>query len=100
MIRTAILGGSDLDAGNLSAFLRDTPDVEIIAVQASGLEEGRDISHHHGLIGERLPSFLRLIQPGKCDVIFVCGPAIGADDFARLRETAGADTNNLLQRSA
>ena len=92
MIRTPILGGSDLDAGELIRILTGHPDVEIIAVQASGLEGRQISSHHNGLIGERLPSFSASFSPGKCDVIFVCGPAIGADDFARLRETAGADT--------
>mgnify|MGYP005982834533 FL=1 len=92
MIRTAIIGGADPDAGELIRILTGHPDVEIIAVQAAGLEGRQISSHHHGLIGERLPAFTATLSPGKYDVIFVCGQTIGAQDFARLRAAAGPET--------
>ena len=61
------------------------PDVEIIALQARGLEGRPVANHHHGLIGETDLAFTASVDYTKCDVLFVCPGSLGAADFMRLR---------------
>lgn len=85
MIKAAILGADSPDGGELIRLLAMHPDVDIVALQAPGLEGKPVVSRHHGLIGETSAAFTASVDYSRCDVIFVCPGAISCADFMRLR---------------
>lgn len=87
MIKTAIIGGGTPDGGELIRILAMHPDVEIIAVQASGLEGTKVTDRHHGLIGDISLNYTDKIDFEKCDVIFICSDEINDSSIRKLRES-------------
>lgn len=85
MIHVSITGGETPDGGELIRLLAMHPDVELEAVQGTGLEGTQITSHHHGLIGETSLSFCGSADYTKCDVLFVCGDAPDDAEIGRIR---------------
>lgn len=79
------MGADTPEGGELIRILAMHPDVELVALQASGLEGRPVANHHHGLIGETDLAFTGSVDYSRCDVIFVCRGCIAPADFMRLR---------------
>lgn len=86
MIKTAIIGAGTPDGGELIRLLSMHPEVEIIAVNARGLEGTKVTDRHHGLIGDIDINFSDKLDFEKYDVLFVCYPEIGDQEIVALRE--------------
>lgn len=85
MIKTALIGAGTPDGGELIRLLAMHPEVELISIQAPGLEGIRVADHHHGLIGETSLSFSDKIDFENIDLLFVCSPDTGNIDLAKVR---------------
>ena len=73
MIKTGILGGETMAAGELIRILINHPDVDLRAV-ASEVHAGRQVEDvHRGLTGDLSMQFVDDLTPDGLDVVMLCG---------------------------
>lgn len=73
MIKTGILGGDTMAAGELIRILINHPDVDLRVV-ASPQMAGRRVEHvHRGLIGDLSMAVAEELDPKGLDVVMLCG---------------------------
>ncbi len=72
MIKVGVAGADSRQAGELIRILIHHPEVELVSLLASEVAGKEISSHHHGLIGEKLPPFTERLDPELIDVLFLC----------------------------
>lgn len=76
MIKVAISGADNPNAGELIRILVNHPDVDIISISASGKEGLRASALHHGLTGETSLTCSSKPNLGDADILFICEPGL------------------------
>ena len=93
MIKTGILGGETMAAGELIRILINHPDVDLRSV-ASETEAGRRVDRvHRGLIGDLDLIFEDKLNPEGLDVVILCGEPWMARRWMQTNDKACADEN-------
>lgn len=91
MIKTGILGGETMAAGELIRILINHPDVDLRSV-ASETEAGRRVDRvHRGLIGDLDLIFEDKLNPEGLDVVILCGEPWMARHWMQSHEDACAE---------
>lgn len=81
MIKTGILGGETLAAGELIRILLNHPDVDLRQV-ASGPLSGMNVADvHRGLVGDTSLRFVSKLDTKWLDAVFLCGEPWMAREF-------------------
>ena len=82
MIKAGIYAAESPVAGELVRILINHPDVEISWIHAQPHAGRALVDIHHGMVGETDLRFISRPRPGEANMLFVCGDAEAALDFA------------------
>lgn len=82
------MGADTADGGELVRILAMHPDVEIIGIQARGLDGMPVTARHHGLIGETTLSFTPSLDYSRLDILFISSPiSLSQAELIQMRMT-------------
>lgn len=84
-------------AGELMRILINHPDVELVSPCAPSSASSLVTDLHHGMVGECDRRFTNSIDPGECDVVFICRPGETADTL--LAHGDGEDWPRIIDLS-